>query len=137
MPVKKHTDNSSYNRSTGINMFYKNVWRHTSHNIPEKSAANSCDGSKKYQKEHIIHIAMGNSCIYSYHCKNPQTYRVHYKHHFVVSLPVMSLQQVFFQIENQKYYTGSNGCHQSIHRMLEHGRWNNPKNHIPDSSPSN
>ena len=70
-------------RGTGIDMFYKNIRRYTRHHISKQTAAYSRYGSKKYKQEHIVHISLADSCIYSYYCKNPKPDRVYCQHCFL------------------------------------------------------
>lgn len=88
-------------------MFYKNIRRYTRHHISKQTAAYSRNGSKKYKQEHIVHISLADSCIYSYYCKNPKPDRVHCQHDFIVGLTPVPLKQFSLEIKNKENNAGS------------------------------
>ena len=72
--VRIHTNNSSHNGCTCINMLYKNIRRHLCHHITEQSSANTGDGSHKYQQESVVCKPLTDSSIYANHSKYPKSY---------------------------------------------------------------
>ena len=117
-------------------MTHQNIWRDTCHNIAKKPSPDSCDGTKEHQKERIFHVAMRNSCVHPYNCKNPKSDRVHDQHNLVIGFSVMPLQKLLLKIQDRKNNTGCDHCHNRIDRMLEHGRRHDSEDHITDSTSS-
>ena len=75
---------------------------------------------------------MTDSCIYTYHSKDPKSYGVHDQHKTVIDFPEMAFQKLFFQIKHPEHHTGGCSCHNRINRLLKHSRRNDSQNNIAD-----